>query len=208
MNPNEKIIKTIIKLIERWLKRNPKKLIVGLEGTVGIGKTSISNDVAKLCKEVSVIHMDHFMYPDKKINKLLSLSGGNPSFYIHKNWYNLKKIKGIFQDFRSGKKMFANTVKKGGKIYHREYNLNKKVLLIEGLFLQTLRGSLDKSIFLWLDKKQTTKRRKNRWKRLNKKESKESFTVFEKAWRYYLKKYNPKKNASFFIKMRVVDNFS
>ncbi len=162
--------KKILKVLEKWAEEK-HKLVIGLDGITGVGKTTIAEYVANNNPKVELIHIDDFMTPlkfrENEINKL-----DDPTdFFIH-NWFEYEDLRNIITKFRSGKIQKYQTLayRNGKRDVPIEYDLNKSVLIIEGVLLfhaELIDDVWDKRIFLDGNEEEITKRRvireKKRW---------------------------------------------
>lgn len=60
MNTSKQIAKKIVEHLQVW-KQNHAKLVVGIDGYAGSGKTTIGNFVAEDDSDVLSVHLDDFI---------------------------------------------------------------------------------------------------------------------------------------------------
>ncbi len=169
----ESIAHKVNKVILAWAK-DPKKIVIGIDGYTGIGKTTLVNKLAELNSEVLVVNRDDFQIPRVKFTKLYK--GSNQIeriklFELGSN--NGKKLERLVKAFYKNKGAYKIKVYDGvtGKVTTpRSYDLSKKVMVVEGVFLfhpKLLKHLWDKKIYLKGDVKKIDKRRvereKKRW---------------------------------------------
>src|SRR3989344_3105404 len=183
---NDNFVKVITEKVSFWQIQAGKKIIVGLDGTSGIGKSTIAKQISLNNPNITVVHLDQFAFPLKQRFKKLKNTQDKPSIYQN-GWYNIRKFK---------------------KIIGIKYNLKNQVLLVDGVFLQNndiFSDIFDKHIFITTDQKVITVRRKRRFNlkypNRNKDGNKIMSLIFDVAWKRYVEKYQPEKNADFIINM-------
>lgn len=218
-SPNRKIVSAIVELIKKWEKEYPdQKLIIGVDGSSGTGKSTISSEIAKK-KKVTLVQIDHFLTPWKKRKKLLD-TAKNKMMVYENHWYDLKEFRKLVNLFKDPKRKKVYLIshsniypkKKKKKI---KYNLNTKVLLVDGVFLlnKKIYGKIfDKTIFLEIPKKYLAQRRRIRYSlnnRSGKYDSKNKYSqLFNKAWEDYLKRFNPARKSDVVVKINIVSKLT
>jgi uridine kinase len=203
---NLKIISTqIIKDIHRL--DNKSKLIIGVDGYSGMGKTTLLNHLQNTDRALLTVNLDDFILPRRKRDKILSLSR-DKSKAIELQWYNLNKIKRLIAAFKKTRKgryiegvYDAETDKYSLK---KTYDFSKRFLIIEGVFLyhpKVLNNIFDKRFYLDGNVKLADARRrareKKKWgKRYFPETNPNSYSrLFKKAYVRYISKYRPQKTA-------------
>ncbi|OHA06628.1 MAG: hypothetical protein A2934_00980 [Candidatus Sungbacteria bacterium RIFCSPLOWO2_01_FULL_47_10] len=189
-------VRQINALINSYINDRHDKLIVGIDGTSGTGKTAIALDVTFSRDDTSIISLDCFW--NKKIGRRYA------------GWFNIKKIQSSTESFR--KKNY------GEKIIRWEHNkterklsidFQKKILLIDGVFLcDTLLFPhiFDKVIYMTAREDDIERRRIYRMelKKYSSYEIKEKqvqYALFDSEWSAYLRKWSPEKNADAIIRL-------
>ncbi|MDX9893313.1 MAG: hypothetical protein RB292_02765 [Patescibacteria group bacterium] len=218
-DPNQKIVEAIIKLIKKWQRELPnKKLIIGIDGPSGLGKTVILKELAYKNKDITAVHLDYFMYSSAFRRKALE-SYQNKCQVFEEKWYKTKLIKKMAKDFRSARKKYfvlkniCYKKNKGPQII--QLNLNNEVLLVEGIFLKNTKmfeNIFDKIIFIKLKNEYLEKRIKRRfdanYPNGDYEAYRRSMINFNNAWQKYLKDYQPDKTASSILNIKIVNHFS
>lgn len=218
-SPNRKIVSAIIKLIKKWEKEYPdQKLIIGIDGSSGIGKSTISAEIAQRQK-VTLVQIDKFLTPWKKRKKLLN-TAKNKMMVYENHWYNLKEFRKLVKLFKDPKRKKVYLIshsnidskKKKKKI---KYSLSNKVLLVDGVFLlnNKIYGKVfDKTIFLKIPKKYLAQRRRIRYSlnhRSGKYDSKNKYSqLFNRAWEGYLKRFKPERKSDVVVKINIVSKLT
>lgn len=215
-SPNRKIIERIIDLIDQWSKEKPeKKLIIGIDGLSGIGKTTIANEIARKKFNISVVHLDYFMNSSEKRHQAIEKFGDNLQMYEN-YWYDLKKFKKLISDFRnpgSEKKfVFTNDCYQRNKGPKKpQIDLLNAALLVDGIFIsdkKMFNMCFDETILLTLDDEYIAKRRKLRFviNHPGEKYDKDRYIKnnFDNVWEDYLKMWQPMKNSSIILNIKIV----
>lgn len=143
------------KILSTWVK-DSNRIIIGLDGYAGSGKTTIAHELLALYPEdMEVIHLDDFIQPvEKRIAMIHTFS--DPSVAFEKYWYRLDILQEILIAYKKNVRTSfkvpvydfdTNTLSK-----EHTYDLSKKILLVEGVFLfhpeNPLSEYFDKKIFL------------------------------------------------------------
>ena len=161
----------INKVINVWAKDVPK-LVVGIDGYTGVGKTTLLNNLAKLNPNILPVNRDGFQIPRSKFQKLYkNVEDRSHVFELEMN--DSKKLKKLVQTFRNSNKLYKMKAYDGvsGKInVPKTFDLSKRIMVIEGVFMfhpKLLNKIWDKRIYLKGDIKQIDKRRiareRKRW---------------------------------------------
>ena len=209
-NP-EIIAKNINKQIKIWQK-NHSRLIVAIDGYSGSGKTTISDEIGKQNKDVLIMHLDAFIKHWKDRKKMIENTKTKSKVFEY-NWYRYDELEKLIKAFKGGKesiKIKTYNYNKNDFNSGEVFNLNKKILVIDGIFLLHPKHEInklwDKRIYLDIDFKEADKRRQIREKKLFKdkylpESSKDNWIrYFKVAYRRYVKKYNMKAIADIVIK--------
>lgn len=178
--------------LNEYLKSLNGKNIIGLDGYSGIGKTTLSNEIENLNKNIKVLHLDDYIVTANTKERLESHLKENKE-YLELEWKNvddnsLNSLKTNIDGFKNSES-------------------DTNILLVEGIFLlhPMFNGLFDKIIFLDSDEKQADdrriKREKERWKDAYFPEDHpDSFArLFKLAWQRYIELYKPKDNTDLVI---------
>ena len=161
----------INEVINVWAK-DTSKLVVGIDGYTGVGKTTLLNNLAKLNPNILSVNRDDFQIPRSKFQKLYkNVKDRSHVFELEMN--DSRKLNKLVQTFRNSNKLYKIKAYDGvsGKInIPKTFDLSKKIMVIEGVFMfhpKLLNKIWDKRIYLKGDIKQIDKRRiareKKRW---------------------------------------------
>ncbi len=213
---NENFVKAIIDSIQAWRRTTPGKLIVGLEGTSGIGKTTIAKQIIQRAPWITLVHLDQFVFPAFIRIRRLRIAEDKPAIY-RKKWYDIKKLQccvAAFRDKGSKQLEYIHSVPhpKTGIATTIRYAMRNPVLLLDGVFLQDrmVFGTLcDRYIFLTTSRTVIERRRVRRWKRhsrgsrVEQKLRRDTHLIFDVAWERYMRDVHPEQHADCIIKMRI-----
>jgi len=204
MNTKE-ILDEINKRVE-----DDKKLVVGIDGYSGIGKTTLLNNLIEDNKEILCVYRDDFI-KSRKITKKLLENTDDKSKIMELEWCDDKRIRDLVNKFRNSNESYTI------KIYNSDtgevdtdktFDLSKKILIIEGIFLfhpKLIGDVFDLKIFIDEDMEAADQRRikreKARWgKDYFPHDHPDSyFKLVKIAFERYLKLYNPKKLADIVV---------
>lgn len=199
--------------LNAWLKA-VKKPVVAIDGYTGIGKTTLLQNLSKLNKDITVVHRDDFLYSRRVIAKKFKTAKPEDRPKVFElEVLNQKKFAQLVTAFRQGKKSI--TLKtynhRTGKIdVETKYNLSKKALVVEGVFMfhPLLQNSLwDKRVYLKGNLQKIVKRRvareKAKWGKTYVPETRPDsyFRNVTLALKSYIKIYKPEKQADLVINM-------
>ena len=205
---SERIAKKINEKIRAWAKGHAK-LIVAVDGYAGSGKTTVADFIAKQNSDVLMIHLDDFIHHWKDRKRMIEKAKDKSQVFEY-NWYrydNLEKLAREFKTKNKGSITFKTyDYNKNDFGPQKSFDLSKKILIIDGIFLfhPKLKTSRewDKTIYpdadlAKVDKKRVT-REKQKWGKNYIPESHpDNWTkYFKKAYRRYVKKYQPQKTAN------------
>ena len=187
----EKAIEEINQYLRSFGNEN---VVIGIDGYSGIGKTTISNEIEKTNKNVKVLHLDDYIVTANTKEKLESHLKERKD-YLELEWKNVddKSLDSLKLDIEN----------------FRKENLDKNILIVEGIFFfhPMFKGFFDKIIFLDGNEKESDERRvkreKARWgDKYFEEEHPDSFArLFKLAWQRYLEIYKPKEKADLVIKI-------
>lgn len=161
------------KAIHLWAK-GKNKLVVGIDGYTGIGKTTLLNNLAKLDSDIVVMNRDDFQIPKVKFDKLYKNNdpeSRSKLFELEMN--DTEKLEKVVMSFRKSNKPYKMKAYDGnsGKVnIPKVYDFSKKIMVVEGIFMfhpKLLNHLWDKKIYLKGDIKKIDarriKREKKRW---------------------------------------------
>lgn len=203
-----KIGDEIIKSLNEWSKNN-RKLVVGIDGIPGVGKTTIADYIGNNNLSVLVIHIDDFMTPVEfrraEIEKLNDFQQKIDFFTF--NWFEYQDIKDIIKKFREGNQSIYKTklYRNGERQEPAEFDLTKQILLFEGILLyhpDLLNSLWDKRIIIdgeeQIIKQRRMQRERERWsdKYISEDEDPNSWYKFIlEGIKQYRSKYKPEEKA-------------
>ena len=189
----EKAIYKIEQQLAQWGRGRNNKLVVGIDGYSGSGKTTILKKLSEQNPNILPVYMDDFatVSMDKnEAEKNTKLYSGILLLKFN-NDEGLKKLQNVITEYKKDLS--------GGN-----------VLVIEGVFLlyeSVLAGFLDKLIYLDVDfsvsEERRIKREKERWGKNYYPENDPGSFVggFKVNYKKYIELYNPKENADLVLKI-------
>lgn len=211
---NDNFIRAIIDRVVLWQANHDQRLVVGLDGTSGIGKTTIAQQIAERYPHVTVVHLDHFMFPYTDRARALRAAADKPSVYTTA-WYNISALQKLIRTFRAPHDTrtldIIHTALGKEKPKTKTYNMMNKILLLEGVFLRHSsflpKKMFDKHIFLTTHPAIIHSRKENRAKRRYSNKEINTYNVlhliFSVAWKRYIEKCNPAEHADLTIEMLI-----
>lgn len=199
--------------LENALKQLKPKSTVCLDGYSGIGKTTLLKNLAKKYDFILPVYMDDFILTGKERKKKIQ-KAKDPSSVFELEWYDYNKIKELTKKFRKQESVTVSFQTYNPSTDQNDkpqsFNLTKKVLVIEGVFLlhpKLFPDIFDYKVFIVSDMKkadrQRVKREKKRWgKSYVPEDDPKSYTrLFKIAYKRYLDTYHPEKSADLIIKI-------
>jgi len=203
---SERIAKRICEQLQVW-KKDHAKLVVAIDGYAGSGKTTVGDFIAQHDKDVLSIHLDSFIRHWKERKQMIEKAKDKPKVFEY-HWYRYNDVERLIKAFLQGKKTISL------KIYDydkndfgpkKTFDLSKKVLVIDGIFLFHPKHEMDKLIhkkvyldtdFVRADNKRVA-REKKKWgkKYLSENHPDNWVKYFKVAYRGYVMKYNPTQKA-------------
>ena len=208
---NKKKLNKINSQIKLWSKTKPK-LIIAIDGYTGVGKTTLLKNLHSINKDILVVHRDDFLIPRNKLQALLKKAKDKSKVFELEICDN-KKIEKLITAFQKGEKIYTTKIynSKNGKIdTPKTYNLSKKIMVIEGVFMfhpKLLNRLWNKRIYLMGDirkiDKQRVLREKKRWGKDYFPETHPDsyFRQVTIAFKRYQKRYRPDKKAYLIVKI-------
>ncbi len=202
---------TLNKSLMIWLK-GTGRLVIGLDGYAGSGKTTLADEIEKINPHVLVIHLDDFIR-HWKVRKNLVEASSDPAILFEHSWYRYEELEKLIAAFRHGEKNFLTQTydfEKNDFGPAKEFDLSKTILLVEGIFLFSHRNPLgnlwDKRVYIELDfteaDKQRIAREQERWGAAYVPEDHpDNWTkYFKKHYRKYWENTQPQKFADLVLK--------
>lgn len=201
----------INKAINKW-RKTYHKLVVGIDGYTGVGKTTLLNKLSKLNKDILPVNRDYFQIPQSRFKKLYKIKK-NRSHIFELEMNDSAKLYKLVQAFRKSDKSYKIKVYDGvsGKVnIPKIFDLSKKIMVIEGIFMfhpKLLNKIWDKRIYLKGNTERIDKRRiareKKRWGKDYFPETHPDsyFRQVIIALKRYQKLYKPEKVADIVIKI-------
>lgn len=199
------------KIILSWAKHK-EKLVVGIDGYTGIGKTTLTNNLAKLNREILIVNRDDFQISRASFRKLYKNADPKARVKLFELEMNdFKKLEKVVMAFRKSNKPFKFKAYDGvtGKVnMPKVYDFSKKIMVVEGVLMfhpKPLKHLWDKKIYLKGNIKKINKRR---IKREKKRWGKDYFpethpdSYFRQAilaFKNYQKQYKPDKSSDLII---------
>ncbi|MEK7207990.1 MAG: hypothetical protein AAB699_00400 [Patescibacteria group bacterium] len=193
----------ILRHIKSW-QYEQKRLIVGIDGYSGSGKTTVLDSLAEHCTDILPLHLDEFIVHWKKRKQMMSSSMDRSKVFEYK-WYRHNALCALLQMFKDGRQKSVTI-----RTYDFKLNdfgdrkilpLTKDTLVIEGIFLfhpsLPINACLDKRVYLSVDFESADRRRiareKKLWGRAYMQESHPDSYVapFKIAYRRYVGEFDP-----------------
>ncbi|MBI4708812.1 MAG: hypothetical protein HY764_01250 [Candidatus Portnoybacteria bacterium] len=158
--------------LKEWIS-GKEKLVVGIDGYTGVGKTTILNELVAINKNVLAVNQDDFLLSRKTLEDLLAKASDKSKIFELEDRDN-EKIKDLILNFKKGDASYETKIFNpisGDIDIPKTFDLSKKILIIEGVFLfhpkLPINNLLDKRIYLKgdLDRidARRIKREKERW---------------------------------------------
>jgi len=204
---SKNVTKEFVQHIQKWQTEYPK-LVIGVEGYSGSGKTTLLNELTKTLS-ILVIHMDDFQVSDDARRKLESSTVPKTDVFVEK--YRFDLLKDLVKKYRDGEVSATYELydTNEGKFSEKEFVFDAPILIIEGVWLSNqdhLPNTFDKIVFLDVDHSVADARRRVRegqeWAADAREETHPDSHVkqYKLAYKTYMKKYRPDKNADLVIK--------
>jgi uridine kinase len=171
MNAQE-LAKQVNEAIAEW-SQHSNKLIIAIDGYTGIGKTTLLNSLVALNLDILPVNRDDFLF-SRKIMEEKFAKVNDKSEVFEREACDDQKLIDLVSAFRNGERSFLVKVYDGvsGKIDEdKTFDLSKKVMVVEGVFMfhpeLSLNKLWDKRIYLKGDinkiDERRIKREKERW---------------------------------------------
>lgn len=199
----------IVKSLQEWSSKSPK-LVVGIDGTTAVGKTTILEQLSEKI-DVLPVHIDDFMLPIS-IRQTGLEHTSDPVSYFMRNWFDYQNLRRLIQAFiRDDEQPFKITsYRTGQNPVEIQYDLSRKILVLEGILLfhpEILDDVWHRRIYLNGDEKAIRERRiqreKQRWgeKYINEDDPKSFWSFIFKGLAKYNLEHNPKEKADLIVKL-------
>lgn len=199
--PPELLAQEANKKIKEWAV-GKDKLVVAIDGYVGVGKTTLINNLVKLNSEIVPVHFDDFLLSRKKVEA--------KDFELGYNDY--PKIEKLVNTFRISSEPYRTTIfnaDSGEVDTPIEYDFSKQILVIDGVRMlhpQLLNHLWDRRIYLDGNTEEIDKRRvereKKRWgdKYFPETHPDSHFRQITTALKRYREEYKPEQQADLVLK--------
>jgi uridine kinase len=207
----QKQVKKLNDTLNNWSAKTDK-LVVGIDGYTGVGKTTLLKNLAELNPNILPVNRDDFQIPRSKFRRLYKkVEDRSRVFELEMN--DSAKLNKVVQTFRKSNKPYKMKAYDGvtGKVnIPKVFDFSKKIMVVEGVFMfhpKLLNKIWDKQIYLKGNIKQIDKRRvareKKRWGKDYFPETHPDsyFRQVIVALKRYQKMYKPEKNADLVIKV-------
>ena len=165
---NNDSIGQIEQKITEYSKKH-KKLVVGIDGYSGIGKTTLLNKLIEDNRDIVPVFRDDFIKPRKIIEKLLE-NADDKSKIMELEWCDNEKIRDLVNKFKESNETYAVKTYNpdtGDVDIEKTFDLSKSIMIIEGIFLfhpKLIDDVFDLKIFLEGDNEAADERRRKREK--------------------------------------------
>lgn len=210
---SERIAKKINEKIQVW-KKDYDKLIVAIDGYAGSGKTTIADFIAKQNPDILAVHLDDFIHHWKDRKKMLYEAKDKSQVFAY-NWYRYDDLGKLLREFKAKRKGLIKfktyDYSKNNFGPQKSFNLSKKILIIDGIFLfhpeHGISKMLDKTIYLDVDfikaDKKRVAREKKMWGKNYMPENHPDNWVkyYKQAYRRYVKEQRPQTGRDIIFKV-------
>jgi len=208
---NNKIIEQVEQKITEYSKKYDK-LVVGIDGYSGIGKTTLLNKLIENNPNILPVFRDDFMKPRKTFKKLLE-NTKDKSKIMELECCDNERIRDLVNKFKKSDKEYKTKIfnSDSGEIdIEKTFDLSKKIMIVEGIFLfhpKLIDDVFDLKIFLVGDNEAADERRrkreKKRWgdKYYPDTNPDSYFRLVKIAFDRYYKTYKPHEKADLVIKV-------
>lgn len=189
-----------------------RKLVVGIDGYSGIGKTTLLNKLVESNQNIIPVFRDDFSKPRKIIESLLK-NTDDRSKIMESEWCDNERIRDLVKKFRESSATYTTKIYNSdtGEIdIEKTYDLSKQIMVIEGIFLfhpKLIDDIFDLRIFIEGDNEvadeRRRKREKERWgdKYFPDTHPDSYFRLVKIAFDRYYKLYKPQQRADLVIKI-------
>lgn len=215
---SEAIAHQLNEQFKTW-RKGDAKLVVGIDGYAGAGKTTLVDQLGALNKDVLVVHLDDFIHHWKDRKSWMDEAKDKSRVFEYK-WYRYDALEQLIKEFKSQK---AGSVKiktydfdKNEFDSGKEFDLSKKILVVDGIFLfhpdHTVSKLLDRKVYLRIDVAKGDERRitreKQRWGKDFVEDNAPGSYVkyFKEAYLRYMNLYHPQSRADSVFEVLSADN--
>lgn len=191
-----------------WRSTSPK-LVIGIEGYSGAGKTTLVKEgAAKI--PATVVHMDDFQVNQASVKMLENSLQNKEDVLIEK--YRFDMLRDLIKRFRDGETSATYILNDldTEQEYSKTFSLDTDLLIIDGIWLSDtahLPEVFDKTVFLDADTEVADHRRRLRenqdWSANSWEETHPDSPIvqYKLAHEKYIKKYAPEKSADLVLKV-------
>jgi uridine kinase len=215
---SQKTAKQLNRVFQEWLTSD-EKLVVGIDGYAGSGKTTLADQLWVLNKDVLVVHLDDFIHHWQDRKKWMDEAKDKSRVFEYK-WYRYDALEQLIKEFKSKQvgllKMKTYDFDKNEFDSGKEFDLSKKILVVDGVFLfhpdHAVSKLLDRKVYLQIDVAKGDERRITREKRKWGKHFVEDNAAgsyvkyFKEAYMRYVDVYNPQSRADIVFEALSVDD--
>ncbi|MFH1170046.1 MAG: hypothetical protein V1704_00555 [Candidatus Vogelbacteria bacterium] len=197
----EELVQEANKKIKEWVV-GKGKLVIAIDGYIGVGKTTLLDNLAKLNPEIVPVHFDDFLLSRKNIEA--------KDFELGYNDY--PKIEKLINSFRISNAPYRTKIfnaDSGEVDTSIEYDFSKQILVIDGVRMfhpKLLNHLWDRRIYLDGNTEEIDKRRvereKKRWgeKYFPETHPDSHFRQITLALKKYREEYKPEQQADLVLK--------
>ena len=149
MTPNTQ---SVLTTIHEWAHERGR-LVVGIDGYTGVGKTTILDALAKADRGIVPVHRDDFLFPRTVVRDLIATSA-DPTEVFEQHATDEAKLTRLIDAFREGAPSFSMLGYdhvEGTVTVPLTYDLTTDILIVEGVFLfhpNNPSGRWDQRVFL------------------------------------------------------------
>ncbi len=194
----QKIIDTLVPKIKEWA-RNNKKIIIGIEGNSGAGKTTLSFYLNKIFPNSCRLSMDLFIKKGDSINNKEGLD------YFSNHFFDIQQAEFYINKFKNSKTNDVFNFKIKNK--NIKIDLHKQILFLDGIFFFNNSigiKHLDKNILLRLEEKELKRRRVARAKKNNINYINTLAIKLDRAWNEYYLECKPHKKSDITLHLEIL----
>ena len=207
----QKHISQVVDSINEWRKEK-HKIIIGIDGYSGVGKTTLLKGVNDEIDDVLIVHRDDFIIErrdfdekfQKSKDKVRTLEYGVVDVDELRKFLNQYKSSNDIHEYK------LRDEKTGKKEVAHKFDFSKQILIMEGVFLfhpNQFDDLFDRRIFLDADQESADERRRQREKErwgddyFPDTHTDSYFRLTKVAFNNYLKKYKPEERADIVLKV-------